>query len=129
MEILNAQCQELNVEKLALEVMPDHLHLFVSAKPTHTPFQIVKQLKGYSSRQLRIVFPELEFLGFKYQFKRFPSLWADGYYCGSAGHVSQEAVARYIAEQQGKDVFEYSVFGNPVQKIGNFTQTKIGRWN
>jgi len=54
-------------------------------------------------------------------------LWARGYYCGSAGHVSQEAVARYIAEQQGKkDVFEYSIFGNPDVKIGNFIQTKLG---
>jgi hypothetical protein len=32
----------------------------------------------------------------------------------------------YIQEQEGKDVFEYSVFGSPQQKIGNFTQTKIG---
>lgn len=33
--------------------------------------------------------------------------WARGYYCGSAGHVSQEQVKRYIQEQMGKDVFEY----------------------
>jgi hypothetical protein len=46
-------------------------------------------------------------------------------YCGSAGHVSQEAVRRYIQEQEGKDVFEYSVSGNSGQKIGNFTQTKL----
>ena len=32
----------------------------------------------------------------------------------------------YILEQQGKDVFEYSVFGSPQQKIGDFTQTKLG---
>ena len=58
--------------------------------------------------------------------KGFDFLWAIGYYCGSAGHVSQEAVKRYIQEQEGKDVFEYSVFGSPEQKIGNFTQTKLG---
>jgi len=39
----------------------------------------------------------------------------------------QEAVRRYINEQEGKDVFEYSVFGSPNQKIGNFTgQKKLG---
>jgi len=39
-----------------------------------------------------------------------------GYYCGS--------------EQQGKDVFEYSVFGSPNQKIGQFvSQTKLGEWS
>ena len=56
--------------------------------------------------------------------------WAKGYYCGSAGHVSQEAVKRYINEQEGKDVFEYSVFGSPNQKIGQFvSQTKLGEWS
>ena len=30
-------------------------------------------------------------------------------------------------KQEGKDVFEYSVFGSPNQKIGNFTgQKKLG---
>lgn len=58
--------------------------------------------------------------------KRFPNLWARGYYCGSAGHVSQDAVKRYILEQEGKDVFEYNVFGNPNQKIGVFAQRTIG---
>jgi len=35
-------------------------------------------------------------------------------------------VRRYIQEQEGKDVFEYSVFGSPQQKIGDFIQTKMG---
>ena len=34
---------------LALEIMPDHQHLFVSAKPTHVPCDIMKKLKGNSS--------------------------------------------------------------------------------
>ena len=50
-------------------------------------------------------------------------------YSGSAGHVSQEAVKRYIQEQEGKEIFEYSVFGSPNQKIGDFTQTKLGGFN
>jgi hypothetical protein len=35
-------------------------------------------------------------------------------------------IGKRIAEQEGKDVFEYSIFGNPEVKIGNFTQTKLG---
>ena len=118
--ILDGQCQEIGVQQLALEIMPDHLHLFVSAKPTHRPCEIVKKLKGNSSRQLRLVFKQLKYLGYKMPYKRFANLWARGYYCGSAGHVSQDAVARYIAEQQGKDVFEYSIFGDA------YGQTRIG---
>lgn len=126
--IIEGQCQDLGVENLALEVMPDHIHLFVAATPTHTPFRIIKQLKGNTSIQLRRVFPDLKHLGYPTR-KEYSSLWATGYYCGSAGHVSQEAVKRYIQEQQGKDVFEYSVFGSPQQKIGDFTQSKLTRWN
>jgi hypothetical protein len=62
-----------------------------------------------------------KYLGFHYG-KVFDCLWATGYYCGSAGHVSQDAVRRYIEEQQGKDVFEYSIFGDSTgqSKIGDF---------
>ncbi len=45
----------------------------------------------------------------------FDNLWARGYYCGSAGHVSQE--------QEGKSVFEYDVFNCPQHLKG---QLKIG---
>jgi len=125
--IIKGQCEQIKADVLALEIMPDHLHLFVGAKPTHTPYKIVKKLKGNTSTQLRRCFPDLRYLGYKQHYgKGFSNLWAIGYYCGSAGHVSQDAVKRYIEEQQGKDVFEYSVFGSPQQKIGNFVQTKLG---
>ena len=123
--IINGQCEQIKADVLALEIMPDHIHLFVGAKPTHTPYKIVKKLKGNTSTQLRRCFPNLHFLGYQRHYKKFNNLWAIGYYCGSAGHVSQDAVKRYIEEQQGKDVFEYSVYGNPNQKIGNFTQQKL----
>ncbi len=126
--IIKGQCEDLQCELLALEVMPDHIHLFVSALPTHTPFEIVKKIKGNTSRQLRLVFKNLAYLGFQKHYKAFPNLWARGYYIGSAGHVSQEAVKRYILEQQGKDVFEYNVYGGDgKQKIGDFTQD-LKRW-
>jgi len=47
--------------------------------------------------------------------------------CGSFN--VQEAVKRYIQEQEGKDVFEYSVFGSPNQKIGDFVQSKLSGWS
>ena len=121
--ILTKECKKLQLHRLALEIMPDHLHLFVGAKPTHIPAIIVKQLKGVSSRLLREFYPELHYLGYPKHLKQFNYLWARGYYCGSAGHVSQDAVKRYILEQDGKDVFDYSIFGDPAgqTKIGDFT--------
>jgi putative transposase len=123
--IIQEQCEEMGLEMLALEVMPDHIHLFVSALPTHLPCEIVRKLKGGTSRRARQTFSDLLYLGYKIHYKEFPFLWARGYYIGSAGHVSQDAVKRYIMEQQGKDVFEFSVYGNREQKIGNFTQERL----
>ena len=124
-QIIEGQCQQMQCENLALEIMPDHIHLFIGAKPTHRPCDIIHQLKGNTSIQLRRCFPELKYFGYPHNdnWKGFDHLWATGYYCGSAGHVSQDAVRRYIEEQQGKDVFEYSVFGDVTgqTKIGDFS--------
>ncbi len=121
--IIDGQCSELGIHNLALEIMPDHLHLFVAAEPTIVPCDMVHKLKGNTSRQLRLAFPELKYLGYEKRYKKFDSLWARGYYIGSAGHVSQEQVKRYIQEQMGKSVFEYDIYGCPPALKG---QLKIG---
>lgn len=82
---------ELDCTVLAVEIMPDHLHLFLSAPPTLAPHQIVRQIKGRSSRVLRQEFPHL---------LRLPSLWTRSYFVSTAGHVSSHTIQRYIAEQR-----------------------------
>jgi putative transposase len=108
---------------LAIETDLDHIHLFIGALPIHTPYKIVKQLKGNTSTQLRRCFKQLTVYGNQEYWGRQDNLWARGYYIGSAGHVSQDAVRRYIEEQQGKDVFEYNIFGDITgqTKIGDFS--------
>lgn len=75
-----------------LEVMPDHVHLFVKSSPTAAPHWVVQQLKGFSSHELRKEFPSLK--------SRLPSLWTRSYYVESVGHISEDAVRRYIEEQK-----------------------------
>jgi putative transposase len=82
---------ELDCTVLALEIMPDHLHPFLSAPPTLAPSQIVRRIKGRSSRALRQEFPHL---------LRLPSLWTRSYLVSTAGHVSSHTIQRYIAEQR-----------------------------
>lgn len=122
--IIKGQCEDLEVELLALEIMPDHIHVFVCAKPTHTPCKIVNQIKGNTSRQLRLLFNDLRYLNYPNHYgKGFDSLWADGYYCGSAGHITQDSVRRYIQEQEGKKVFDYDIYECPEELKG---QLKLG---
>ena len=106
---------------LAMEVMPNHIHFFMSAPPTWAPSDIMKNLKGIVSRRIREKYPVLT----KY---RKEGLWADSYYVGTAGHVSQEQVVRYIAEQTkdqdldeyGIKPFSYSVFSKSQKTLAVF---------
>jgi len=92
-ELLSEKAVELDVQIIKLEIMPDHIHVFVKAKPTNAPHYIVQQFKGYTSRILRMEFPHL---------LRMPSLWTRSYYCESVGHISEKTVIKYIEEQKNK---------------------------
>ena len=56
-EILIQVAKEKKVDILALQVMPDHLHLFVSCYPQLPIHKLVKSFKGRSSNILRKEFP------------------------------------------------------------------------
>lgn len=92
--LLAEKSAELGMTIHALEVMPDHVHLFVESDPTRCVAEIVNRLKGATSRVLRQEFPSLR--------SRLPTLWSRSYFAGSIGRVSAATIERYIAEQKGK---------------------------
>jgi putative transposase len=91
-ELLHEKAQALGVTVEGLEVLPDHVHLFIAAPPTDAPQYLANQFKGYTSRVLRDEFPSLK--------SRLPSLWSRSYYVGSAGHVSADTIQKYIEQQK-----------------------------
>lgn len=93
-KLLIIKSKEIDVVIEKMEVMSDHIHIFVKANPTSAPHWIVQQLKGYSSFMLRKKFSSLK--------SRLPSLWTRSYYCESVGHISEETVKKYIEDQKGK---------------------------
>jgi len=92
--LLGEKATELGLTIHAMEVRPDHVHLFVEGDPTRCVAEIVNRLKGYTSNVLRKDFPSLR--------SRLPTLWSRSYYAGSVGHVSAATVEKYIADQKGK---------------------------
>jgi putative transposase len=79
-----------------LEVMQDHVHVFVSAKPKISPSYIYKMLKGISSRRLFMEYPEI-------RNKLWDGhLWNPSTYVETIGHISEEAVKKYIQDQKRK---------------------------
>jgi putative transposase len=61
-------------------------------RPTDPASEVVRQVKGYSSRILRQRYPDL---------LKLPSLWTRSFFAASVGSVSQATIARYIAAQKG----------------------------
>jgi putative transposase len=86
-ELLPIICQEIEVNIIALEIMPDHVHVFLNALPSISPSDIMAKVKGVTSRRLRQEFKYLSHL---------PSLWTRSFFCSTAGNVSSETVQRYI---------------------------------
>jgi putative transposase len=94
MALLYEKAAELALNIEAVEVMPDHVHLFLSSDPTMGVAEIVNRMKGYTSRILRQEFPSLR--------SKLPTLWSRSYYAGSVGHVSEYTIRKYIEAQKGK---------------------------
>jgi len=114
-EVINV-CKRFSWIPLAMEVMPEHVHFFMSAPPKWAPSKLMQLIKGNVSRKVRQTFPILK------KFRR-EDLWADSYYVGTAGHISQEQVIRYIAEQnneQSLKPFSYSIFEKAQKTLSDF---------
>jgi len=91
--LIREKADALGVIVHALEVRPDHVHLFVESDPTLPVQFLVNQFKGYTSRVLRDRYPALK--------SRLPALWSRSYYVGTVGAVSEASVRRYIDAQRG----------------------------
>jgi putative transposase len=93
-ELLLEKAQHISVDIESMEVMPDHVHLFVKSSPVNSPHYVVQQFKGYTSRLLRQEFSTLR--------SRLPTLWTRSYYVESVGHISEETIKRYIEAQKNR---------------------------
>lgn len=91
-EIIIQVVKENNWEIIELEIMPNHVNIFIRSNGKDSPLRIVSQLKGKSSFILR---KEFEWLKTK-----LPCLWTRSYYCDSIGNASSEAIKRYIQNQK-----------------------------
>ncbi|MHA6530644.1 IS200/IS605 family transposase [Paenibacillus sp. BAC0078] len=90
-ELVQELCTQNDWLIVAMEVMPDHVHLFLNVLPTDAPADIMGKLKGATSRDLRQEFKHLNHL---------PSLWTRSYFVSTAGNVSSETIKRYVEEQK-----------------------------
>ena len=75
-----------------LEIMPDHIHIFVEIPPKISVSKALQLLKGYSAYKLFRKHPWLR------RYFRTGHFWSPGKFFRSVGNVTAETIQHYIAE-------------------------------
>ena len=89
-DLIRQICDAEDVRILKGVVSKDHVHLHVEYRPKLSVSDIVKRLKGRTSRKLQQEFPEL---GKRYWGRHF---WAIGYGVWSTGNITDKMVEEYL---------------------------------
>ena len=95
-EMLTALAKEYEFKILAMEVMPDHVHLLLDCKPQFFVSDMVKILKGNTARYMFMRHPELK--GSLWG----GHLWNPSYCVVTVSDRSREQVTKYIESQKEK---------------------------
>ncbi len=103
-EIIRKIAMEHELEIISGKVARDHVHVFLSYRPTQKVSQIMQWLKGISSRVILQEFPHLR--------KKFwgRHFWARGYLAVSSGTITDKMIQQYIDEQEGEQIADDSRF-------------------
>jgi len=95
-DLIREICKANDVDIIKGHISRDHVHIFVSAPPHISVSQLVKSIKGKTSRKMMMEYKGLsrEFWG--------RHMWARGYFVATSGNVTDEVIIKYI-EQQGQE--------------------------
>lgn len=97
-QILAETCTHYEWILVSLEVMSDHVHIFLQADPQTAPAEIAKTLKSISAVHLFNKFPKLKSRKFWGS-----GLWSRGTYYATVGHITEASVKKYIEMQKIKN--------------------------
>lgn len=102
-EIFGEIAEQYEIEIDTMEVMDDHVHLFLSVPPKYSPAVVVQRIKSISAKIIFREFPEIK--------KNLwgGELWNDGYFVRSVGDkVTAEVIRKYIKYQHNEQIgFEF----------------------
>ena len=86
----------------ALEIQPDHVHLFVNFPPIYSISKVIQLFKGISAHKILHKFPYL-----RNTFLRKGHFWSAGKFYRSVGNVTAETIQHYISQSQHGWNFEH----------------------
>ena len=91
-QVLRQVANKYRAEIMALEIMPDHVHVLVEVDPQLGIHRLVKHLKGVSSHSLRQEFRILK--------SRLPTLGTNRYFVSTVGGVPLAVIQPYVEKQK-----------------------------
>ena len=89
-DLIKQICDVEDVQILKGVVSKDHVHIHIEYSPSKSISNLVKRLKGRTSRMLQAEYPEL---GKRYWGRHF---WAIGYGVWSTGNITDKMVQEYL---------------------------------
>ena len=96
-ELIIQVCEVEEVKILKGVVSKDHIHIHIEYAPKQSISELVKKMKGRSSRLLQKEFPQLQ--------KRYwgQHFWATGYGAWSSGNITDEMIQAYLEHHRKSD--------------------------
>jgi len=98
-EILTQLCEWLEITIIEGSICDDHIHMYLSVPPKHSPSYVMKVLKGKSSELLRKRHPMFRKRMLKW------NMWARGYFVSTVG-LDREMVRKYVRTQEEEQANE-----------------------
>jgi putative transposase len=93
-DIIRQVCDSHDIHIIQGRVSKDHVHIYVSYPPKLSVSDMVRLMKGRSSRKIQEEFPQL---GKRYWGKHF---WGIGYAAFSSGHVTDAMINEYLRNHE-----------------------------
>ena len=88
-----------------MEIMEDHVHVFIEAPPSYSPSEIVQILKSISAREVFKKFPKIRKAMWS------GKIWSEGYFVRSVGDkVTNEVIRKYIRYQSQENEKQTRMF-------------------
>ena len=91
-QVIRRTAAKYRAEIIALEIMPDHVHLLIEIDPQFGIHRLIKNIKGVSSHVLRKEFASLR--------TRLPSLWTNAYFVSTVGGAPIAVIKQYVENQK-----------------------------
>ncbi len=104
-EVFERIAEEYEFHIDTMEIMEDHVHVFIGVPPSYSPSEVVQILKSISAREVFKKYPKIKKAMWS------GKIWSEGYFVRSVGDkVTKEVIQKYIRYQSRENKKQSRMF-------------------